>query len=31
MQGSHHAHCTLWLEDAPNINHDSDEAVWTNI
>ena len=27
MQGSPHAHCILWIEDAPKINHDSDEAV----
>ena len=27
MQGSPHAHCILWIEDVPKINHDSDEAV----
>ena len=24
MRGSPHAHCILWIEDAPKINHDSD-------
>ena len=27
MRGSPHAHCLLWVRDAPRIDEDSDEAV----
>ena len=27
MRGSPHAHCLLWVKDAPKINHDSDDNV----
>ena len=27
MRGSHHAHCLLWVEDAPKIDKDPDDVV----
>ena len=27
MRGSPHAHCLLWVKDAPKIDHDPDEVV----
>ena len=27
MRGSPHAHCLLWVKDAPKINQDSDDDV----
>ena len=27
MRGSHHAHCLLWVKDAPKIDKDSDDVV----
>ena len=31
MRGSPHAHCLLWVKDAPKIDKDSDDAVCTFI
>ena len=31
MRGSPHAHCLLWVKDAPKINQDSDDDVCTFI
>ena len=28
MRGLQHAHCLLWVKDAPKINQDSDDDVW---
>ena len=28
MRGSSHAHCLLWVKDAPKINQDSDDDVY---
>ena len=27
MRGSHHAHCLLWVKDAPKIDKDLDDVV----